>query len=84
MRWDQMLPKMISRTAAEEGNARAAGVCQAVTREAIIKRSHLVKHVFVTQNYGLLGGWLRAEVYCFPNGDPTGLTSSRIERLQPA
>lgn len=84
MRWDQMLPALASRTAAEEGNARSAGICARVARIAQIDRHHLVKHVFVTRNYGLLGGWLRAEVYCFPNGDPSGLTTSRVERLQPA
>src|SRR3954469_5526565 len=80
MRWDQMKGGL---TAAEQGNARAAGICAAVTRVAQIERHRLVRHVFVSRNFGLLGGWLRAEVYCFAQGDPSGITASRVEHLQP-
>lgn len=39
----------------------------------------LVRHTQVSRNFGLLGGWLRVELWTHPSGDPTGLTASRIE-----
>jgi hypothetical protein len=41
--------------------------------------AQLVKHVQVTRNFGVVGGWLRCEFYTHPSGDPTGVTESRVE-----
>jgi hypothetical protein len=51
----------------------------------IIRRAHpeLVRHVQVSKNFGLLGGWLHCEFWTFPSGDPVGLAQSKVLKHYP-
>lgn len=42
------------------------------------KYKHIIRHTQVSRNYGRLGGWLRVDFWCFPNGHATGMSESRV------
>lgn len=47
--------------------------------EKLRQAAGLIKCVQISRNYGRHGGWLRCEFYLFPDGSPTGFTTSRVE-----